>query len=128
MGDTIGDSIGDSIEVDGIILVLSCRKFAKIRLPELVIPPTTYKTVVVVGDQSIDSAYVLGRSRKTGWYHLTLNCEDTYIHLFKKLVLAIDAIFENFTIREGGGILRICDDVVFDPQFAQSIFIQCSTL
>ena len=44
---------------------------------------------------------------------MTLWCEDTYIYLFKKLVLAIDAIGECFDIREGGGILRMCDDIVF---------------
>lgn len=41
-----------------------------------------------------------------------IKCEDSYLHLFKKLALSIKYLNEIFIIEEG--ILRCGDDLIFD--------------
>jgi hypothetical protein len=41
-----------------------------------------------------------------------IKCEDSYLHLFKKLVLSLKYLKECFNIKEG--ILRCGDDLIFN--------------
>ena len=98
-----------SVAVDGLILILSCQKHRDTRLVEFRLPKDVYAgwpVIYVIGDLFLTTAYHLEGSL------LTLRCEDSYLHLLKKLVLAIKYVREIFTIRQG--ILRCGDDLIFD--------------
>ena len=43
---------------------------------------------------------------------LYLKCEDSYLHILKKLILSIDVLYQLFDIKQG--ILRCGDDLFFD--------------
>ena len=83
--------------VDGIILVLSCQKHINTRLKQCSLREVynNWKIVYVIGDLFLDANYKLGKN------FLTIKCEDSYIHLFKKLVLALKYVYEIFEIKEG---------------------------
>ena len=98
-------------EVNGIILVLSCQKYKNTRLSKFKIPDAiqlNWETIFVIGDYFLDKRYELNNN------FLTIRCEDSYLHLFKKLVLALDIIYENYDIKEG--ILRCGDDLIFNKK------------
>jgi hypothetical protein len=106
------------IEVDGIILVLSCHKHLDTRLKHLKLPKDNYenwKVIYVIGDLFLDSDYKLEGN------FMTIKCEDSYIHLLKKLVLALKYIYENFNIKEG--VLRCGDDLIFNEELLQSFLV-----
>ena len=99
------------INVDGIILVLSCQKYKNSRLKEFKLTKDSYcndkwPVIYVVGDLSLKEKYVIEGNI------MTIKCEDSYIHLLKKLVLACKYCFECFSINEG--ILRCGDDLIID--------------
>lgn len=93
-------------QVDGIILVLSCQKHMHTRLAEINYREQydNWKVIYVVGDFFLDKPYELRGN--VLWIH----CEDSYIHLLKKLMLSIQYVYELFDIRQG--ILRSGDDLV----------------
>ena len=96
---------------DGIILVLSCQKYKNSRLKEFKLKKDFYCNdkwcvIYVVGDLSLKENYVIEGNI------MTIKCEDSYIHLLKKLVLATKYCFECFSINEG--ILRCGDDLIID--------------
>jgi len=96
-------------EVDGIILILSCQKHKDTRLKETRLPYNNYnnwEVVYVIGD------FLLVESYKLKDDILYIRCEDSYIHLLKKLTLSIKYIKELFEIKEG--ILRCGDDLLFN--------------
>jgi hypothetical protein len=98
-------------ELDGIVLVVSCHKHLGTRLVEFGPQKDSYvdgrwKVVEVLGDPKLSSPYVWLDDRK-----LLIKCEDSYVHVMKKVVLAMDVLLEQFEIREG--ILRCGDDLVF---------------
>ena len=97
------------IAVEGIILVLSCHKHMNTRLKKFKLKKNNYenwKVIYVIGNLFIDSDYKLEGDM------LTIKCEDSYIHLLKKLVLSLKYIYEIFDIKEG--VLRCGDDLIFN--------------
>jgi hypothetical protein len=106
------------IQVDGIILVLSCHKHLNTRLKHFRLPKDNYgnwKVIYVIGDIFLDSDYKLEGN------FMTIKCEDSYIHLLKKLVLALKYIYEIFNIKEG--VLRCGDDLIFNEDLLQSFLV-----
>ena len=96
--------------VEGIILVLSCQKHRHTRLEKFRLDKKVYadnwKVIYVLGDLFIEQEY-----RMEGDI-LTIKCEDSYIHLLKKLVMAMDIVNRLFVIKQG--ILRSGDDLIFN--------------
>jgi hypothetical protein len=105
-------------EVNGIILILSCQKHKETRLKEINLKNTSYanwEVVHVIGDFFLDANYKYENNENThGKNYLYLRCEDSYLHLLKKLVLSIKALYEIFDIKEG--VLRCGDDLYFNEQ------------
>jgi hypothetical protein len=95
--------------VDGIILILSCQKHKNTRLKEFSLSKTNYdnwEVIYVIGDLFLKQNYKLDGNM------LYIRCEDSYLHLLKKLALSIKSLKELFTIKEG--ILRCGDDLIFN--------------
>jgi hypothetical protein len=96
------------IAVDGIILVISCQKYLLTRLKEINLKENygNWKVINVIGDLFLDCDYKLEGNL------LTIKCEDSYLHLFKKEVLSFKYLYEMFDIKEG--ILKCNDDLEFN--------------
>ena len=95
--------------VDGIILVLSCQKHKETRLKQFRLSRDWYgkwKVIYVIGDLFLDTEYKMEGNL------MWLKCEDSYIHLLKKLVLALKYVYELHDIKEG--VLRSGDDLVYN--------------
>ena len=95
--------------VDGIILVLSCQKHRETRLKQFRLSRDWYgkwKVIYVIGDLFLDAEYKMEGNM------MWLKCEDSYIHLLKKLVLALKYVYELHDIKEG--VLRSGDDLVYN--------------
>ena len=96
-------------EVDGIILIISCEKHKLTRLKEFG-PKCRYydkwKVIYIIGDLFLDEKYKLIDNV------MYIKCEDSYLHLFKKLVLSLKYLKECFNIKEG--VLRCGDDLIFN--------------
>jgi len=104
------------IEVEGIILVLSCQKHLNTRLKEFKLPKNEYlnwKVVYVIGDFFMEKEYELRENN-----FLYIKCEDSYIHLLKKLTLSIKYLNQIYLIKQG--ILRCGDDLVFNESILES--------
>jgi len=98
-------------DVEGIILIISCQKHKNTRLKEFALPKDNYngwEVIYVVGDLSSKYEYIFQGNL------LTIKCEDSYIHLLKKVVLAIEILYQNFNIKQG--ILRCGDDLIFNEE------------
>jgi hypothetical protein len=96
-------------DVDGIILILSCQKHKNTRLKEFSLSKTNYnnwEVIYVIGDLFLKENYILDGNM------LYIKCEDSYLHLLKKLALAIKSVKCLFNIKEG--ILRCGDDLIFN--------------
>jgi len=112
--DTVDNSSSSSSSsskknVDGIILVLSCQKHRNTRLKEFSLGKTNYEgweVIYVIGDLFLKKNYILDGNT------LYIRCEDSYLHLLKKLALSMKAVKEIFNIKEG--ILRCGDDLIFN--------------
>jgi hypothetical protein len=97
--------------VNGILLVLSCQKHKDTRLKEFRLKNNEYdgwKVIYVIGDLFLNVNYKLDDNI------MTIKCEDSYIHLLKKFVLAIKYVNEIYSIKQG--ILRCADDLVFNEK------------
>lgn len=95
--------------VDGIILILSCQKHKNTRLKEFSLHKTNYnnwEVIYVIGDLFLKQNYILDGN------YLYIRCEDSYLHLLKKLILAMKMVKELFNIKEG--ILRCGDDLIIN--------------
>jgi hypothetical protein len=97
--------------VEGVILVLSCNKYLRTRLKKSAFrlradSYENWKVVYVIGNLTINEPYQLHTNL------LTLKCEDSYIHLFKKLVKALEVVHTIYDIKQG--ILRAGDDLLFN--------------
>lgn len=98
-----------SVLINGIILVLSCQKHMNTRLKEFSLNKNEYdnwKVIYVIAYDTLDNDYELKGNM------LYIKCEDSYIHLLKKLVLSIKYLYEIFIIKEG--IIRCGDDLIFN--------------
>jgi len=70
-----------------------------------------WKVIYVIGDLFLDADY------KMEGNIMWLKCEDSYIHLLKKLVLAIKYTYQLHDIKEG--ILRSGDDLVYNENILE---------
>jgi hypothetical protein len=96
-------------DVNGIIMILSCQKHKNTRLKEFCLSKTSYnnwEVIYVIGDLFLKNNYTLDGNT------LYVRCEDSYLHLLKKLILAMKSVKELFNIIEG--ILRCGDDLIFN--------------
>jgi hypothetical protein len=101
-------------EVEGIILILSCEKHRKTRLLEFGPKKNYYngwKVIKVIGNYFLDKDYDIKDN------FLYIKCEDTYLHLLKKLALSIKYLNNIFSIKQG--ILRCGDDLIFNEDVLQ---------
>ena len=104
----------------GAILIFSCHKHLETRLKEFAMKRGEYvgwKVFYVLGNPLLESDFVL-----QGGNTVILKCEDSYIHLAKKVALGVQCILDHFTVVEG--ILRCGDDLVFDEDELVS-FLNC---
>ena len=95
--------------IPGVILIFSCNKYLETRLKEFKLSKKNYsgwKVFIVIGNPLLESEYIINDNM------LTIKCEDSYIHLTKKVVMAFKIIGQLYTISEG--ILRCGDDLVFN--------------
>jgi Galactosyltransferase len=102
-------------KVDGIILVLTCQKHVNTRMKQFKLPKDKYgdwQVVYVIGDLFLDSEYKMNGNL------MTIKCEDSYIHLLKKLVLSLKYVYELYDIKDG--VLRCGDDVIFNETVLQT--------
>jgi hypothetical protein len=117
------------IAVNGIILVLSCQKHLNTRLKHFKLPKEDYggwKVIYVIGDLFLDCDYKfasLGASDSPASPAslgdlLIIKCEDSYIHLLKKLGLALKYLYDIYEIKEG--VLRANDDLIFNEGLLQA--------
>lgn len=105
--------------VEGIILVISCNKHINTRLREFRYPKNNYnnwKVIYVIGDLFMNNDYEF-RHEYDEYDNITdtfmyIRCEDSYIHLLKKLSLALTYLYENFEIKQG--VLRSNDDLIIN--------------
>lgn len=107
-------------QVDGIVLITSCKKHYSTRVQALAVPEYygRWKVHIVLGNPALDVPFKI-----TGMF-LTVRCEDSYIHLLKKVALAISALYQSYDIQKG--IVRAGDDLVFnDHLFSQ--FLETAT-
>jgi len=96
-------------QVKGIILIISCQKYKETRLKEYKLKNTNYdgwEVIYVIGDLFLNEKYILNDNI------LYINTEDSYIHLLKKLTLAIKYLNDIFIIEEG--ILKCGDDLIWN--------------
>ena len=102
-------------KVDGIILVLSCQKHLYTRLKHFKLPREKYgewKVIYVIGDLFLNTNYKIDGNL------MIIKCEDSYIHLLKKLVLSLKYIYELYEIKQG--VLRSGDDLIFNENILLS--------
>ena len=95
--------------VEGIVLILSCQKHKDTRMKEYALSKDEFckwKVIYVIGDLFLESEYRLEKNI------LYVKCEDSYVHLLKKLVFAMKSLYEVFDIQQG--FLRAGDDVIFN--------------
>jgi hypothetical protein len=101
------------INVNGIIMVLSCEKYIESRVCKNFINNNinqwvnNWQVVIVKGDNTIKEDYIYDKDNI-----LTLKTEDTYIYLLKKRIKAIKILQNIYNIKEG--ILCCGDDVQFN--------------
>ena len=94
--------------IKGAILIYSCHKHKDTRLKEFKLPKDEYagwKVFYILGNPNIKQDFIMGNT-------ILLKCEDSYIHVAKKVVMGIKFIYENYEVEEG--ILRCGDDLVFN--------------
>jgi len=94
--------------IKGAILIYSCHKHKETRLQEFKLPQKEYdgwKVFYILGDPRIDKSFITDDT-------ILLKCEDSYIHVAKKVVMGIKFIYENYDVEEG--ILRCGDDLIFN--------------
>ena len=97
------------MDVEGIILVLSCQKHRYTRLINLNLNKHSYnnwKVIKVIGKPFMKKEYELVDDI------LFIRCEDSYLHLLKKLALSLKYIYKLFNIKQG--VLRCGDDLIFN--------------
>lgn len=97
-------------KLKGAILIISCHKHKETRLKKYILEKTDYrgyKVFYVIGNPNIKSMYEIVNGNC-----ITLRCEDSYLHILKKVIMSIDVITTIYDIEEG--ILRCGDDLIFN--------------
>ena len=98
---------------EGIILILSCQKHKYNRLIKYKLNNNEYnswKVIYVIGDISMTPNFKITNENNMNF--LYIKCEDSYIHLLKKLTLAIKYVIEIYNPKKG--VLRCGDDLIFN--------------
>ena len=98
---------------EGIILILSCQKHKYNRLIKYKLNNNEYnswKVIYVIGDISMSPNFKITNENNMNF--LYIKCEDSYIHLLKKLTLAIKYVIEIYNPKKG--VLRCGDDLIFN--------------
>ena len=104
--------VTDKEKVKGIILVVSCQKYLNNRVKDFKMKQLDYdgwKVVTVIGDVNLEKEYTYIHNKELNINLLTIQCEDTYLHLLKKLSLSMKYLLSMYDIQEG--ILRLGDDI-----------------
>lgn len=100
-------------KVKGIILVISCQKYLNSRVKEFKMSKLEYsewKVITVIGNKNLETETTYIESQNENDINLlTIQCEDTYLHLLKKLVMSMKYLLSTYDIQEG--ILRLGDDI-----------------
>ena len=105
--------MNNKINVNGVIMVLSCEKYIETRARKNFINNNInewvndWPVVIVKGDNTIKEEYIYDKNNI-----LTLKTQDTYIYLLKKRLMAIKILQKIYNIKEG--ILCCGDDVQFN--------------
>jgi len=98
-----------STTIPGVILIYSCHRHKDTRLKKFALSKKEYngwKVYKIIGDPNLDVDYIIDDDL------ITIKCEDSYIHLTKKVIYAFKILFHMYTIKEG--ILRCGDDLIWD--------------
>jgi hypothetical protein len=108
-------------EIPGIILIISCNKHKETRLKEFSLSKKEYndwKVFTIIGNPELTTSYEIHEPNL-----ITIQCEDSYLHVMKKVVLSMKILMTLYKIQYG--ILRCGDDLVFNEnildQFTLSI-------
>jgi hypothetical protein len=108
--------------VPGVILIVTCHKHFQERIPRHKPCKSIYykwPIVYCMGDPSLPIPWTIMKSAHSNTGDLILlQCEDSYIHLLKKLTLALCALQEIYHIQEG--VLKIGDDIYLNEQLLLS--------
>jgi len=99
------------VVIPGVILIYSCHKYLKTRLEKYVLHKNTYngwKVFIIIGDPFLKTEYEFIDDTNI----IKIRCEDSYIHLCKKVILGIKIVLDIYTLTEG--ILRCGDDLIFN--------------
>ena len=95
-------------KIKGAIIIYSCHKHKETRLKEFGLKEQEYvgwKVFYMLGNPNIKNDHlVIGNT-------VLLKCEDSYIHVGKKVVMGLKYVLDTYEIEEG--ILRCGDDLVF---------------
>jgi len=96
------------IDVEGIILMICCYKYEKLR-SQFKLKKNIYnnwKVICLFGDPLINENYILLDNK------LIVKSEDTYLHLTNKILKGMDALTKIFNIKQG--IIKCDDDLIFN--------------
>jgi hypothetical protein len=98
------------MEVEGVILILSCKKHRYGRLKNINLKHqyVGWKVIKVIGELFLKNEYELVDDI------LFVKCEDSYLHLLKKLALSLKYLYKIFIIKQG--VLRCGDDLIFNEE------------
>jgi hypothetical protein len=100
-----------SEKIKGAIIIYSCHKYKDTRLKKFKLEHNEYggyKVFYVLGNPNITNDYIFIENM------LIIKCEDSYIHLLKKVCLGMKIISETYTIEEG--IIRCGDDIMLNEE------------
>lgn len=102
-------------KIPGVVLFVSCHKHLKKRVEEFV-PKVQdikgWKVHVVIGNPFLIEEFIFFDRL------IIVRCEDSYVHLLKKVSLAFEALYSKYDISQG--ILRTGDDLVFNNSKLES--------
>jgi hypothetical protein len=96
-------------EIPGIILIISCNKHKETRLAKYTLSKREYnnwKVFIIIGNPFLHNTYEINENI------ITIKCEDSYIHLMKKVALSMKIVTQLYKIKYG--ILRCGDDLKFN--------------
>lgn len=98
-------------KIKGLIIVYSCNKHKNTRLKINKLKYSNYngyKLFYIIGNPKIKDEYVLLKN------FMIVKCEDSYIHLLKKVVKSMEILLNLYEIEEG--IIRCGDDIKIDEE------------
>ena len=107
--------------INGVILIISCHKHKETRLKEFgllnedKLNKIGWKVHRILGNPLQNEEYCFENgSDINSAKNILIKCEDSYIHILKKLIISIKIMYELYDIKEG--ILRCGDDLVFNEE------------